>query len=66
MNYEELYAQYLVKDKELRELINSQQKYYKRISKEMNDGDVKNAVKDINWLKEALQTANHISSDNYK
>lgn len=35
MNYEELYSEYQISEKELRDLIASQQKLFKRLTKEM-------------------------------
>jgi len=63
MNYEELYSEYLLKEKELRSQINDQQKCYKRLVKEMEDGDIKNALKDISALIEIADASKQINSD---
>jgi len=63
MNYEELYSEYLLKEKELRSQINDQQKCYKRLIKEMENGDIKNAVKSMAALNEASRSLEQISAD---
>ena len=55
MNYEELYSEYLLKEKELRNQLNDLQKSYKRLVKEMETGDVKNAAKTIASLIETAR-----------
>jgi len=54
MNYEELYSEYLLKEKELRNQFTDLQKCYKRLIKEMETGDIKNAIKSINSLIETV------------
>jgi len=61
MNYEELYSEYLLKEKELRIQINSQQKLYKQLIKEMETGDIKNALKDISALIEIADASKQIN-----
>ena len=61
MNYEELYAEYLLKEKELREQISEQQKCFKRLIKEMESGDIKNALKDMAALNEISRSSEQIS-----
>jgi hypothetical protein len=63
MNYEDFYAKYSVKEKELRTQIAEQQKCYKRLIKEMADGDIKNAQKDMTALKELSRVLEQTSSD---
>ena len=53
MNYEDIYSEYLIKEKELRECITNQQKCFKRLVKEMENGDIKNAQKDLSALRES-------------
>lgn len=62
MNYEELYAEYLNKEKELRDRINSQQKIFKRLTKEMESGDIKTALKDLAALSEAVQGTEQVNA----
>jgi len=57
MNYEEFYAEYAAKEKELRDYINSQQKYFKRIAKDMENGDLKNASKNMDTLREISEAS---------
>ena len=63
MNYEELYTEYLLKEKELRSQINDQQKCYKRLVKEMETGDIKNAVKNMSALLESTRLLNQTGND---
>lgn len=63
MNYEELYSEYLTKEKELRSQINDQLKCYKRLVKEMETGDIKNALKDISALSEIARASEQINGD---
>ena len=63
MNYEELYAEYLIKEKELRDKINDQQKSFKRLTKEMENGDIKNALKNMSVLNESSRLLEQISGD---
>lgn len=53
MNYENLYQSLQPDQKSLKESIASLQKLYKAISREMEGGDIKNLVKDLNSMKEA-------------
>lgn len=62
MNYEELYSEYLLKEKELRSQINEQQKSYKRLIKEMETGDLKNAVKSMSALIETARLSEQIGN----
>ena len=41
MNYEELYSEYQVLEKEMKDKINGVQKLHKMIAKEMENGDLK-------------------------
>lgn len=61
MNYEEFYAEYMTKEKELRDQIKSQQKYFKRIAKEMESGDIKNASKSMAALREMSEVSKQTS-----
>jgi predicted oxidoreductase len=63
MNYEDLYADYLLKEKELRDQIAEQQKCFKRIIKEMENGDIKNALKDMSALNETARSLEQLSGD---
>ena len=63
MNYEELYLEYLSKEKELREHITEQQKCFKRLVKEMENGDIKNALKNMNALNETSRFLEQTSAD---
>ena len=63
MNYEELYSEYLIKEKELRDQITDQQKCFKRIIKEMENGDIKNALKDMAALNEITSSLEQSSGD---
>jgi len=51
MNYEELYAKILVHEKEIKDMMATQQKLFKRITKNIENGDLKNAVKDMTLLR---------------
>ena len=61
MNYEELYSEYLSKEKELRDCITNQQKCFKRLVKEMENGDLKNAQKDTAVLIEMSRSLEQTS-----
>ena len=63
MDYEELYSEYSEKEKELREQLNAQQKYFKRLIKEMENGDLKGATRDILALQESSKNLEQASSD---
>jgi len=63
MNYENLYSDYLLKEKELREQLAEQQKCFKRLIKEMENGDVKNAQKSMDALKTASRLSEQISGE---
>ena len=52
MNYENLYQSLQPGQKSLKESIASLQKLYKAISREMEGGDIKNLMKDLNSMKE--------------
>lgn len=51
MNYEEFYAQLQIHEKEINDLLANQQKFFKRLSKNLEKGDLKNAVKDMMSLQ---------------
>ena len=53
MNYESFCEEMQAHEKGVREIIAGQQKYFKRLSKNMEKGDVKNAAKDIDLLQSA-------------
>ena len=53
MNYENLYQSLQPDQKSLKDSIASLQKLYKAISREMEGGDLKNLMKDLNSMKEA-------------
>lgn len=53
MNYEELYSEYQVLEKEMKDRINAVQKLYKTIAREMANGDLKSFRRDIALLEEA-------------
>lgn len=53
MNYEELYSEYQVLEKEMKDRINAVQKLYKTIAREMENGDLKSFRRDIALLEEA-------------
>lgn len=63
MNYEELYSQYQVLEKEMKDRMNAVQKYYKAISKEMENGDLKSFRRDIALLEEAAAEEARILRD---
>ena len=51
MNYEELYSEYQVLEKEMKDKINGVQKLHKMIAKEMENGDLKSFRRDIALLE---------------
>ena len=54
MNYEELYSEYQVLEKEMKDKINGVQKLHKMIAKEMENGDLKSFRRDIALLESAV------------
>lgn len=63
MNYEELYSEYQVLEKEMKDRLNGVQKVYKTIVKEMESGDLKSFRRDIALLEVAVaQEADVIKS----
>ena len=63
MNYEEFYAEYMAREKEMRDQIGSCQKYFKRAAKEMENGDLKNASKSMASLQEMAELSKKTSGD---
>ena len=47
MNYEELFSEALGYEKEISDVMRTQQKHYKNLCKNIEKGDLKNAVKDL-------------------
>lgn len=60
MDYEELYSQYQVLEKELKEKMNAAQKLYKIIAKEMEGGDLKSFRRDIGLFETAAAEESRI------
>lgn len=60
MNYEELYSEYQVLEKEMKDKINGVQKLYKAIAKEMETGDLKSFRRDIALLETAASEETRI------
>lgn len=54
MNYEELYSEYQILEKTMKDKISGVQKLYKAISKEMESGDLKSFRRDIALLETAV------------
>ena len=54
MNYEELYSEYQVLEKEMKDKLNGVQKLHKMIAKEMENGDLKSFRRDIALLESAV------------
>ena len=63
MNYEKFYLDYLAKEKEFRSHMNNQQKCFRRLVKEMEDGDIKNAQISIAALQELSEGLEQASAD---
>lgn len=63
MNYEELYSEYQVLEKEMKDRINAVQKLYKATSKEMENGDLKSFRRDIALLEAAVAEETRILND---
>lgn len=63
MNYEELYSNYQVLEKGLKEKITAVQKLSKAIAKEMESGDLKSFRRDLALLEEAAAGEARILSD---
>lgn len=63
MNYEELYCEYQVLEKEMKDRINAIQKLYKTIAKEMESGDLKSFRRDIALMEEAAAEEARILND---
>lgn len=63
MNYEELYSQYQVLEKEMKDNINAVQKLYKAVAKEMESGDLKSFRRDIELLEAAAAGEARILDD---
>ncbi|MCL1872670.1 MAG: hypothetical protein FWF85_00960 [Clostridiales bacterium] len=51
MNYEEFYAKAQVQEKEIRDMLANQQKFFKRMAKNLEKGDLKSALKDMTLLQ---------------
>lgn len=51
MNYEELYTRVQAHEKEISDMLSSQQKLFKRMAKSLEKGDLKSAVKDLALLQ---------------
>ena len=76
MNYENLYQALQPQEKSIKDSLASLQKLYKTISKETENGDLKNLIKDLNTmlentaalseiLKEAADTASSFDAASY-
>lgn len=63
MNYEELYSEYQMAEKEMKEKINAVQKLHKAIAKEMENGDLKSFRRDIALLEAAVAEESRILKD---
>lgn len=63
MNYEELYSEYQVLEKEMKDKINAVQKFYKAVAKEMAGGDLKSFRRDIALLEAAVAEEKRILND---
>lgn len=63
MNYEELYSNYQILEKEMKDKINAVQKLYKAIAKEMENGDLKSFRRDIALLETAAAEEMRILND---
>lgn len=63
MNYEELYCEYQLLEKEMKDKINTVQKLYKSIVKEMENGDLKSFRRDIALLEAAAAAESRVLND---
>lgn len=63
MNYEELYGEYQILEKEMKDKINTVQKLYKMIVREMENGDLKSFRRDISLLETAAAEEARILND---
>lgn len=63
MNYEELYSEYQLLEKEMKDKINTVQKLYKSIAKEMENGDLKSFRRDIALLEAAAAAESRVLYD---
>lgn len=63
MNYEELYSEYQLLEKEMKDKINTVQKLYKSIAKEMENGDLKSFRRDIALLEAAAAAESRVLND---
>ena len=52
MNYENLYQELQPLEKSIKDSLASLQKLYKAVSKETENGDIKNLIKDLNTMLE--------------
>lgn len=62
MNYEELYSEYQILEKEMKDKINTVQKLHKAVAKEMESGDLKSFRRDIALLETAVAEESRILS----
>ena len=63
MNYEELYSEYQILEKEMKDKINTVQKLYKMIAREMENGDLKSFRRDAALLETAAAEEARILKD---
>lgn len=63
MNYEELYSEYQLLEKEMKDKINTVQKLYKAIAKEMENGDLKSFRRDIALLEATAAAESRVLKD---